>query len=348
MKKKYRKYTVLSIILIALFFSIGIFIRYIIDPVGLNNKFNLGLFKDVGLGYRTQKFVELNEYKPETIIIGGSRVHYMQTEDVEKYTKDKVYNLGLPYSTMEEQYYFLKYSLENFKIKNVLIGINLYPFSSNAEENNSDFDKEIIENGFTIDKQIKHYLEIPLFKYFEYIYTSREDLKEPFFVKGSITPYQEARSLKSKWEERSEISYKGYLNKYKNNLNLNFDKSNQNLEYFKQMISLCKKYNVNYKVFSTVVHNKQLNILKEIGKTKEYYEWKREIAKITPYWDFMYNNEVSKDDNKFIDTSHIKHNYEILYLEKIFENKGIENFGLYMDENTIDKNIEILKLKNGW
>ena len=126
----------------------GIGIKYLIDPVGLNNRFNTGLYKDVALAYRTQKFVELNNFKPNTLIIGGSRVHYLNNNDLEKYTNDKVYNLGFSFSTLEEQYYYLKYSLEHFDIKNVVIGLNLYTFSERLEENNSEQKNEIKKKMF--------------------------------------------------------------------------------------------------------------------------------------------------------------------------------------------------------
>ena len=45
MKKQYKKYFILSLLLIVLIFTSGIAIRYIIDPVGINNKVNLGLYK---------------------------------------------------------------------------------------------------------------------------------------------------------------------------------------------------------------------------------------------------------------------------------------------------------------
>ena len=51
MKKQYKKYFFLSIIFTLLLFALGIVIRYIIDPVGINNKVNLGLYKDVALAY---------------------------------------------------------------------------------------------------------------------------------------------------------------------------------------------------------------------------------------------------------------------------------------------------------
>ena len=41
--KKHKLYIFLTIIFTFILFALGISIRYIIDPVGLNNKFDLGL-----------------------------------------------------------------------------------------------------------------------------------------------------------------------------------------------------------------------------------------------------------------------------------------------------------------
>lgn len=331
MKKQYKIYLLLSIILTLFLFSLGIAIRYIIDPVGVNNKFNLGLYKDVALAYRTQKFVELNKIKPNTIMLGGSRVHYLNPKDLEKYTHDKVYNLGLSYSTLEEQYYFLKYSLENFDIKNVIIGINLYTFSEVLEDNsNSDFDKDIFTNKFNFYQQIKHYLEVPLFKYLKFAYNNT--FTEPFYEDGAITKYHQDIVLKGKsWEQRKNNSYNGYIEKYRDYL----EWGETNLEYFKKMIQLCKDYNVNLKVFTTAIHTSQLDILKDLNKMDIYYKWKDEIAKITPYWDFMYDNSVTRNDDNFIDTSHIKQEFGKLYFAKLFDDTSVDvpkDFGVYVDK----------------
>lgn len=327
MKRKHKHYLVLTIIFTFILFSLGIAVRYIIDPVGLNNKFHTGLFKDTALAYRTQKFIELNEFKPNTIILGGSRVHYMNPQDVKKYTKDRVYNLGFPFGTLEEQYYFLKYSLEHFEIKNVIIGLNLYPFSEKLPNNNSDFDKELFEDGFTFTKQIKHYLEVPLFKYLRYVLTT--DLKEPFYKDGAITAYQEQMTLSEPKKPRWEASLSGYKTKYRDYLVW----GDTNLNYFKKIVELCKEHNVNLKVFTTAIHTSQLKILEEVNKMDIYYKWKDEIAKITPYWDFMYENSISNDEEKYIDSSHIKQEYLYLYLARIFNDTNTsvpEDFGRFV------------------
>ncbi len=70
--KKHKKFTYFNnFIHFYHLFCIGFFIQVSIDPVGINNKFDIGLRKDVALAYETQKFVELNKIQPNTIILGG-------------------------------------------------------------------------------------------------------------------------------------------------------------------------------------------------------------------------------------------------------------------------------------
>lgn len=350
MKKNLKVYFLTTIIGSIILFTLIMGIKYIIDPVGLNNKFDLGLFKDVNLSLRTQKFVELNKVKPNTLIIGGSRVHYMQVEDLQKYTNDIVYNLGLPYSTLEEQYYFLKYALENFDIKNVIIGANFYSFSNKLFKTNSDFDKDILENGFGFVKQFQHYLKSPTINYLKYVYNNK-GLTEPFYKNGAITQFQEDFTLRTEEEKRINRSYLGYKNSYKNYMDFDLDKPNKNLEYFKKSIELCKKHNINYIVLTTSVHIKQLNSIKEVDMVKDYYLWKEELARITPYWDFMYNHSISNDSEYFIDTSHLKSKYVAYYLVRLFndKNENVPNdFGIYVDKNNIKEHIENLKKINGF
>lgn len=330
MKKQYKKYIFLSVLFSLFIFALGIIVRYIIDPVGINNKVNLGLYKDVALAYRIQKYVELSEIKPNTLILGGSRVHYINPKDLEKYTNDKVYNLGLSYSTLEEQYYFLKYSIENFDIKNVVIGLNLYPFSEKLEENGSDFDKDLFEDGFTIFKQIKHYLGLPLYKYLKYAYEN--EYTAPFYKDGAITAYHQSIVLKNNsWEKRSQNSYDGYTKKYKNYL----EWGDSGFEYYRKIVQLCIDNNVNLKVFTTTIHISQLKILEELNKMDIYYKWKEELAKIYPYYDFMTENSISIDDEKFIDTSHLKQEYAKYYFARLFEDKTVDvpnDFGIKIDK----------------
>jgi hypothetical protein len=327
--KKHQQFILLTILFTFIIFSIGVLTRYIIDPVGINNTFDIGLRKDVALAYRTQQYVELNKIQPNTIILGGSRVHYLNTKDIEKYTQDKVYNLGLPFGTLEEQYYFLKHSLENFPITNVLIGLNFYTFDDNFKENNSDFNKAIFEKNFNAIYQIKHYLEIPLFNYLKYVIPNND--RNLYYENGAITFYHQEQVIKN--NDKSHM-WESTINHYKN-IYENYNVLGiSNIEYYKKMVELCKKYNINLKVFTTAVHYSQLKLIEETNTLDLLNTWKNELAKIFPFWDFMYENSVTSNEDYYIDSSHIKQEFGYLYFAKIFEDFDIEipeDFGIFIE-----------------
>ncbi len=342
MRKLHKKYILLSIVLSSFLFGGSLFIVFVIDPAGVFNKFNIGLIKNEGLYNRTQKFAEIQNFQPNTIILGGSRVHFLNTKDIKKYTKDKVYNLSFARSTLQEQYYFLKYSLEHFNIKNVVMGLNLYPFSDKINKGNTDFNKDIFNNGLTLTRKVNYLLEVPLSQYFKENYIKKYN--KPLYKDGSRTAYLQEKIIDNKpWDERAKGSLRGYKDTYTDYLE--FSKKN-NLEYFKKSVALCKKYKVNLKVFTTAIYVSQLELLKEVDKMDIYYQWKRDIAKITPYWDFMYPNSITTNSANYIDTSHIKQENGKYYFARIWNDKSVKvpnDFGVYVNSVNIDKHTGFLK-----
>lgn len=66
-----------------------------------------------------------------------------------------------------------------------------------------------------------------------------------------------------------------------------------------------------------------------------YYRWKEEISKITSFWHFMYDNSVTRNDDNFVDTSHIKQEFGKLYFARLFDDTNIdipEDFGVFIDK----------------
>jgi hypothetical protein len=343
MRKKYLNYLVSSLILSVLFFAIGIFGIYALDPAGVNKKFDFGLVKDSELTLRTQKFVELNRIKPNTLLFGGSRMHFMNPKLIENYTHDRVYNVAFSISTLEEQYQFLNYSIDHFDIKTVVIGLNLYTFSEKLKANeNSDYDAEMFEHGFTWMKQLKYYMEFPLHKYFaDYV---AKGYSAPLYKDGGRTEYGERLYVGNKsWKAREEEVVDGYSKYYYNDY-LTWGYSGFGHLY--KMVQLCKEKNVELKLFTTAVHKSQLDILSDVNKTDIYFKWKKELASIAPYYDFMYYNSISRNSDNYNDPSHLLQKHGDLYFSKIFGDKQPkegDDFGVWVTEDNIGKHMKFLK-----
>ncbi|MDN5128017.1 hypothetical protein PJV90_06645, partial [Aliarcobacter butzleri] len=225
---------------------------------------------------------------------------------------------------------FLKYSLENFPIKNVIIGLNLYPFSQRLEDNKSDFDKDLLIAGFSVFNQIKHYLEVPLFKYLQHSYENQD--KEADYKNGSITLHHQNRVIQNNDKELLwKITLEGYKNKYFDYLEWGED----SLYYYKKIVELCKEYNINLKIFTTAIHSSMFKLLEETEKMDIFYLWKEELSKIAPYWDFMTQNSISDNEDNYIDPSHLKQELGYLYFARIFDDKSIEvpkDFGIFVEK----------------
>lgn len=343
MKTLAKRYLITSLLFSIIFFCIGLFFIYALDPAGVNNRFNFGLIKDSELTLRTQKFVELNRVKPNTILLGGSRMHFMNPKFIEKYTHDRVYNVAFSISTLEEQYHFLKYSIEHFDIKNVVIGLNLYTFSEKLKANeNSDYDEEMFRSGFTIFKKIKYYMEFPLHKYFsDYV---AKGYNKPLFKDGGRTLYSEMLYGGGKsWEAKRKEVVDGYSKYYYNDY-LTWGETGFN--YLRKMVKLCKDNHVELKLFTTAVQASQLDILSDLNKTDIYFKWKKELASIYPYYDFMYYNSISNNPNNYNDPSHLLQKNGDLYFSKIFGDhkpKEGDDFGVWVTKDNIDKHLEFLK-----
>jgi len=341
-KKKDKQYIFFSIVISTFLFILFPTTAYILDFAGVNNRFDLGIIKDSNLALRTQKFTEMNRIKPNTLMFGGSRMHYLSTQDVKKYTQDKVYNVGLSDASLEEQYYFLKFAVDNFDIKHVIIALNLYPFSETTRTYGyKDFDKEVFKEGFTLKKQMTYYIGVPLIKRIKEYQSA--DYLEPLYIMGAVSNYNQERIIKSdSWEEREKRSLNQYNMIYKEYLSW----GTTQLKIYKKMVRLCQDNKIDLKVFTTGVYASQFMLLQDLNKMDMYYKWKKELAKIVEYYDFMYLNSVTTDNQNYIDTSHMRQDKGHLYFAKIFNDKSVnvpKDFGVLVTKGSVDQYIKSLK-----
>ena len=182
-------------------------------------------------------------------------------------------------------------------------------------------------------------LEIPLLTYTKNYFAKQ--YKESLYEDGMRTAYMQKISIDNKsWEERE--NNEGYIDIYTNYL----EWGDSGFDYLRNMVKLCKDNNINLKVFTTAIHVSQLQILEEVNKMDIYYKWKIEVAKITPYWDFMYPNTITKNSDNYIDPSHIRQEKGYLYFARLLDDKSVivpSDFGRYVTKDNIDGHLVYLK-----
>lgn len=335
MNNKY--FTILTIILtILLLGSIFIF-NYTIDPIRIKNNVTT----------RAQKYNDLMKYRPNTIMLGGSRIQFLSSYDIKYYTNDIVYNISMTNMTLYEQLKYVEFALKEFNIKNIIIGLNFYTFGKKAKQYEKGFDETLLEKGITFQYLIdimKTYLTLDITKQSIDIFFNKEKyIKNRMFDKyGSRTLFMQNKVIgKRSWKKRAAATKKSYNKTFDN-----FIFSDKKMSYYKEIVHLCKENNIKLKVFTTPIHSYLYEISINHATFQVMRKWKKDLAHIHDYYDFMYPNVITKNSNNYIDISHIKQQYGKIIFARLFNDKNINipnDFGKFITKDNVDGHLKNIK-----
>jgi len=114
--------------------------------------------------------------------------------------------------------------------------------------------------------------------------------------------------------------------------------SEDRLSYVKRIVDICKSNDMNCIFFTTPLNGQMLEEFTKNEQQRDILkEFKDKISTITPYYDFLYHNEIIDNSSYFRDTMHFTSSTGNLLYARIFNDKSI----------TLPKNFGVLKkLKN--
>lgn len=333
------------------------FINFIIDPNGIFNAVSIKGFnehKNSHISDRMSKFYYCNRAKPETVLIGASRIGTVNPDDVRAYTNDKVYNMSLSAATAYEQSEYFKYLVTHHNIKRVILSVDFFTYLPN----------KLYNEGFVKDRLTK---SIYLKDYIDSLFTiktisrSKKTVIENFnnepveidFSNGWHTYYTSNQKLKVYGERYIEDKIIETIRTYsrENYKNPNFRDINTTkkyLGYLQEMVTIAKQKNIELIVYVSPIHYKQFVLIYCMGLGDTFEEWKRGVATITPFYDFTGYNSVTTENRWWWDTSHINSDGARLILAFIF--KDVKHmppvdFGVYVDTGNVEAHIENLRSK---
>jgi len=131
----------------------------------------------------------------------------------------------------------------------------------------------------------------------------------------------------------------------------NYHFSNEFLNNFKTTVNLCKQHNINLKVFLSPVHAAQLEAIRVAGIWSIFEQWKREVSKVTPVWDFSdYNSittePINNDMKNFFESVHYRKEVGDLILNRMFpyrEKTVPDDFGILLTAGNSESHLEKIR-----
>ena len=238
---------------------------------------------------------------------------------------------------MYQSLQYFKHTLSFQKnIEQVIIGLDFFMFNKYLD-NLDNFDETRLGKKLVVKDLLNTSLSI------DALQASFATINANLYLE-SASKSQESTMKKFRRWLTNFLNFKGFYKTY--------SLSQQQLDNFKNVIELCQENNIDYRVFISPTHATQYEAIDRAGLWPTFEDWKREVVKITPVWDFSgYNSitteTISESMKNYIDNSHYSQYTGDLVLNKIFAdrtNSVPQDFGVLIDRSNLESHLQQIKL----
>jgi hypothetical protein len=326
--------------------------NWIVDPYGILNSPNIHGFNQLKpektlLYSRLFKAIEITRIKPKTVFLGSSRIEFgLEPTHPSLVNKQPVYNLGLPGPSMYEVMRYFQHVLANQpQLKNVIVGVDFFMFNAFDDIQPAFSENRLEKQGITLKDLLDVSLSLDTLQASKNTVLSNLDnsnLVSPYTSLGRRSETYYLQTSKP-FSERYKDSITGFLGAdYKN-----YYLSNKQLNYLKFIINTCQQREIDLKIFISPSHAAQMEAIRIVGLWQEFEQWKRELSKMAPVWDFSGYNSITSEPvsngmKNYLDSSHYRKNVGDLVINRLFsyqEEKVPSDFGTLITPANVEAHL---------
>jgi len=321
--KKINKNTITIIIIAFLAIFIPVF-NYFVDPYGLFSDKEVYKTWDNERDTIYQKIKTEKDERYDYVMIGDSgTAECFEEEDFEKITGKTLKKLKLNGMTIQEQYKLLQVYTDNHpENKNIILTLNFLAFIEKpmdklppVESTQTITSEELFKVLFSVDATLDSLCAFKL----EQINFHTKNL----FLKFRDTKIAQSipfiRDYKLKVEKR--IIYPNLRKPFKKTASI----KKSHIIYLKKVVYYCNKKNLNVFFIVNPSHTYEVCNIYKSGIWNTYSNFKKEIAEITPFYDFWYINPynvapIDFNNKYWNDVLHPTRELGMIFLSEIFKN----------------------------
>ncbi|SFC37438.1 hypothetical protein [Clostridium uliginosum] len=324
MNKK-RKFFYLCICFITILIASVCFFNYKLDPYGIwKTSFEYQVLEP-NKNYVKTQFVLNNPEKYDSFIFGSSRVGHIETNLLHD---GKYYNMTYSEGMQSEWLATIKTFINNgVKMKNIILGIDDFSFTMDPKNSTADLLRIPYQKLDYKEKFNKYILRNPMDTYNlntiralmdgYHDFTTNDDILETGVTSGG-----DDEILSDIEKHVNDPSFNNPCD------NFQLNRISESIDEISEIISLCKDNNINLYIFFNPLNKVTYESNKEITE-----EAKKQLQKITSYWDFSGYNDITTNNFYWYETSHYRNIVGKMIMEKMFNVElGVDvpnNFGEY-------------------
>lgn len=296
---------------------------------------------------RVFKAIDIVRIKPVTVILGSSRTKRgINPKHPALVNVQPAYNLALNGPNIYEQMRYLEHAISNQKdLKEVIFGVDFFMFNSFLKNQSSFSENRLNKQHITVQDAINFGLSIDAFSAsLETISESQKNLGKEKFSDNGFSPYRDFKQSENQWR------FKAGINDYLTN-HARYQFSEESLGYFQKIVELCQKKNIKLILFISPAHAMDLETIRATGVWDIFEQWKRDLVKITPVWDFsgytsITTEAISNNMKNYADNSHYTEEIGNLVLNRILsyhEETVPKDFGILLTPDNIESHIDQIR-----
>jgi hypothetical protein len=346
----YKKWTITTLSLFALLLLVIAIANYVIDPYGIyhNNSYSFNYNKSVDSDPYLFKAYQGKKYKPEAITLGTSRAMRLDPPVIKALTGESAYSLGLatanPYINLKYLEYMIKVDPN---LHTVYYGL----------------DFEVFAKGYPNHPNFKlKRLESPLYmKDWFVTLLSKKALQDSSKVVtdnvNHTSKYTEHRFIGDGSYDESLVTSPAFdVQTFVNLPTAQYQLSRVSIQYVKEIKQLCDQHNIDLHMYISPVHSIILETFWQNNLWGEFEQWKRELVKIAPIWDFSGYHDIAmksiKDREYYNNLAHFSKKVGNLILYRMLDQHTDQvpsYFGVYLTPQNIEAHLtEIKDSRDDW
>ncbi|WP_287325019.1 hypothetical protein [Okeania sp. SIO1F9] len=350
-RKKYRRYNWMFFLSVFLpIVTVGIF-NIVVDPYDVFNTPNF-----LGINHskprkdnndRLFKATDVIRIKPITVLMGSSKTKQgLDTNYPALKNEQPAYNLGLNAITAYELRRYLEHSIANQQeLSLAIIGLDFLMFNSFTKRRGT-FAEYRLKKQYISPKDIIHValsMNGVLASKKTIIDSNKTSLDDIPYEANGFMPVLNPDPDKTK--DKFQYGINNYFNDH-----AKYKLSTPLIE-LKKIVDLCQKNQVKLIVFISPSHATQWEAIRATGEWSTFEEWKREVVKITPVFDFSGYNSITIEPihsgmENYRDNFHYTKKVGDLVLNRILsykEEEVPEDFGILINQENIESHLEKIR-----
>lgn len=328
--------------------------NYFVNPYNLfypnpHTQYNR-LKKDI-ISERMTYFYEMQYIRPQTLMVGTSRIGYFKSYTLKPYAPSPIFNLTLAGSSVYEQRRYIQYAIEHLPVKTIVWSLDFFSFNP-IKQPYPSFSEDRLKHSIYLDDYL-----ISLFSYRTFersLKTLKINHREGPFddnvsayyephhymdVQGQTLSYEEVRK-NANWTLNEYADHEAFLKpaEFRNPQAIT-----PKLAEVAYIINLCKEKHIRCLIYTSPVYREHLDMIYKLGLGDTYEYWKKGLAHITDYWDFNTYNSLTENLMNFRDSSHMVSDNGKFIFTRLFNAVpylGPADFGYYATQENIDSHIK--------